>query len=105
MKNLFLPTDLFYGGDEDSWKRVANTLKLKIYLNTRLVDDNAVTNFFSIVEDEEYIQTSDQDFEFRYSQSQNNPDTRHQFYIDHYTPSGVNVGYMSNWFMDFMMNN
>ncbi|MEM0938364.1 MAG: SusD/RagB family nutrient-binding outer membrane lipoprotein [Bacteroidota bacterium] len=96
-------TDLFYNGDEANWERLANTIKMKIYLNVRLIDDSAITSFFNIVNNEPYIQTTDQDFEFQYGISQTNPDTRHQWYIDQYTPSGAGGHYMSNWLMDYMM--
>ncbi len=99
-------SDLFYGiGDNDeNWIRVANTMKLKIHLNRRLIDGGAVAAFNDIINNQPYIVSTDQDFQFNYGNSQQNPVTRAPHYVDHYTPSGVNAGYMANWLMDYMQS-
>jgi len=68
-----LPTvDLFFPLNEDdgtidvaSWTRVANTLLLKLNLQTRLVNPNAASNINGLINDG-LISDSTQDFQFNY---------------------------------------
>ena len=34
--------DMYYGGDWAAWTKAANTIKMKAYMATRLVDGSAV---------------------------------------------------------------
>ncbi|TRX53009.1 SusD/RagB family nutrient-binding outer membrane lipoprotein [Fulvivirga sp. M361] len=95
--------DLFYQGDWENWIKAANSLLLKVYITTRLVDDAADTKFNEIIAAGDYITSNDEDFEFPWATSFNNPDARHPEYVDAYTPGGTNT-YMSNWLMDYMQN-
>ena len=72
--------DLFYGGDESKWIKLANTLKLKIYTQTKLVDPNAGSKINAIVSSGDYIQSADEDFQFDYSNVDVNPDSRHPLF-------------------------
>jgi hypothetical protein len=90
--------DFYYGGDIIKWRKLINTLRMKIYLQTRLVDANAMTNFNAIVTSGNYITSADEDFEFPWGDSQQNPDTRHPDYAGDYTNSGAG-DYQSNWLM------
>lgn len=94
--------DFFYGGEVLQWRKLINTLRMKIYLQTRLVDANAMTNFNAIAATGNYISSTDDDFEFRLGSNVQNPDTRHPDYINDYTTAGAN-NYMSNWMMYTMM--
>ena len=96
--------DFFYGNDYDLWERAANTLKLRAYLQTRLVDGSAVANFNAIIASGNYIQSTDQDFEYNWpATSATGPDTRHPRYGLNYQAAGAN-DYMSNWLMEEMAN-
>lgn len=95
--------DLFYGGNFDNWIKAANSIKMKIYVTTRLVDTNAAAAFNEIVDSENFIDDNSEDFQFPWGTSFNNPDARHPNYVSDYTPSGANT-YMSNWFMAYMQN-
>ncbi|WP_185152742.1 SusD/RagB family nutrient-binding outer membrane lipoprotein [Fulvivirga aurantia] len=95
--------DLFYSGNWDNWIAAANSIKMKIYVATRLVDTSAESKFNDIVTSGEFITSNSQDFQFEWGISNNNPDTRHPEYITNYTPGGANT-YMSNWLMDYMQN-
>jgi len=95
--------DLFYGGNWENWVKAANSMKMKIYVTTRLVDTNAGTAFADIVSSGNYIDENSEDFQFPWGTSFNNPDARHPNYITDYTPAGANT-YMSNWLMDYMLN-
>ncbi len=96
--------DFFYGNDYDAWERAANTLKLRAYLQTRLVDPGAITAFNQIISSGNYIQSTDQDFVYNWpATSATNPDTRHPRYGLNYQAAGAN-DYQSNWLMQRMGN-
>ena len=96
--------DLYYSGNWEKWIRLANTIKLKIYIQTRLVDPTAIAKFNTIIASGNYITSSADDFQFQWGTSNANPDSRHPEYVNNYTPSGVESGYQSNWLMDQMIN-
>tara|TARA_R110000744_G_scaffold347338_1_gene452880 strand:- start:4311 stop:5996 length:1686 start_codon:yes stop_codon:yes gene_type:complete len=95
--------DYFYGGDWDNWVKLSNSLKLKIYAQSRLVDAGAVSAFNAIITGGNYITSVDEDFQFTWGTNVVNPDSRHPNYIDNYTPQG-SEDYMSNWLMNYMDN-
>ncbi len=94
--------DLFYNGDWEAWIRAANTLKMKMWLQLRLVDSGAKASFDAIVSTGQYIQSTDQDFQYRWpATSASQPDTRHPRYGLNYQAAGAG-DYMSNWLMNLM---
>lgn len=98
-------TDFFYGSDVEKWIKAANTIKMKIYLQTRLVDNTAIGKFNEIVSSGDYIQSSADDFQFNgWGTNEVQPDVRHPRYSDSYTVNGGN-DWMSNWLMNYMLNN
>lgn len=94
--------DLYYDNDWDNWIKAANTIKMKAYLTTRLVDANAVSNFNAIVNSGNYIGSNDADFQFTWGTNEVQPDTRHPAYAASYTSTGGGR-YMSNWLMNEML--
>ncbi|RTY71355.1 SusD/RagB family nutrient-binding outer membrane lipoprotein [Flavobacterium sp. LB2P53] len=95
--------DFYYGKNWSKWIKLANTLKLKIYIQTRLVDATAISKFNTIISSGSYIGAGE-DFEFNWGVSSANPDSRHPEYVNNYTPSGIEAGYQSNWLMNEMKN-
>lgn len=93
--------DFYYDNNYENWVKLANTLKMKIYLQTRLVDASALDKFRDIVASGNYIDDISEDFQFRWGTNENQPDTRHPNYADNYTPSGAE-DYLSNWLMGTM---
>jgi len=94
--------DFYYGNDYAKWERAANTLKLKIYVQRRLVDSNAAASFNAIINSGNYIQDTADDFLWRWpATSATQPDTRHPRYGISYQAAGANE-YMSNWLMSLM---
>lgn len=89
--------DLFYGGDAAKWITLANTLKLRIYNNTRLVNSEAGAKMAEIIAAGDFIDEADEDFQFNYGPNRANPDSRHPFYVSDYEAS--DGGYMSNYYM------
>jgi hypothetical protein len=95
--------DYYYSGDWDNWSKLANSLKLKIYAQSRLVDASAAGAFNAIISSGDFISSVDEDFQFEWGTNVVNPDSRHPNYVDNYTPQGSS-DYMSNWLMNYMDN-
>ncbi len=94
----FAGNDLFYGGSKANWLTLAKTLKLKLYMQVRLVDNSVTTKIQALLTENNLINTAAQDFVFRYGTSITSPDSRHSHYATDYTASG-NGEYLSNYFM------
>lgn len=94
--------DFFYNRSWAKWVKLANTMKMKIYLQTRLVDSDALNKFQAIVNSGNYISSSADDFQFQYGTNVVQPDTRHPDFAGNYIPTGAG-DYMSNWLMNTMV--
>ncbi|WP_299129573.1 SusD/RagB family nutrient-binding outer membrane lipoprotein [uncultured Winogradskyella sp.] len=87
--------DLFYGDDIDKWSKLANTLKLKYYLNISLVDPNAAGEITSLINTEDIITDNSDDF-FWQAGTSDNPQSKHQYYFEEY--EAANTGeYIPNY--------
>ena len=76
---------------------------MNAYLNTRLVDGDAINKLNAIANSGNFIASTADDFQFRYDAVVNNQiDSRHPGYQSDYTAGGVS-GYQSNWMMDQML--
>ena len=93
--------DMFYDGDWAAWTKAANTLKMKAYMATRLVDGSAVSKFNAIVASGNYISSNADDMQFKWGTLAVQPDSRHPRYRSSYTSTGGG-SYMSNSLMDYM---
>lgn len=100
---ISIGTDLYYDNDYDKWGRLANTLKMKIYFQQRLVDPSAIGEFETIASSGDFIQEGE-DFVFNWGSNLDNPNSRHPIYNVQYAPGGPDTWYMSNWLMDQMRN-
>lgn len=98
-----LDNDFYYDNNFSRWVKLANTLKMKTYIQTRLVDDGAITAFEGLVADGNYIQTAGENFVFNWGSNIDNPNSRHPLYNGAYGPGGTS-GYRSNWLMNVMKN-
>ncbi|TMU57645.1 SusD/RagB family nutrient-binding outer membrane lipoprotein [Flagellimonas algicola] len=97
--------ELFYNNDYTKWVKAANTLKMKLYLQTRLVDPGAIAAFNAIVASGDYITDTADDLEFIWAgTSASNPDNRHPRYGLNYVSNGPG-DYQGNWLMNQMMVN
>ena len=94
--------DFFYGGDESKWIKFANTLKLKLYVQTKLVDSEIASKIDAIVSSGEFIQNADDDFQFNYSIVDVNPDSRHPLFGPNF--DNGKTDYMGNAYMDLIVN-
>lgn len=83
------PPDLFYDNDYSLWIKAANTLKLRAYITTRLVDGSANSEFLSIIASGNYIQDTSEDFQWAWpGTNTSQPDNRHPRFGINYTPTG-----------------
>jgi len=90
--------DMYYDGDPDAWITLANSLKLKIHLNLRLVDASGSTSAINnLITDNDLISAPEQNWIFHYSRVTDNPDSRHPFFMYNYLNGGNT--YMANYFM------
>jgi hypothetical protein len=90
--------DLFYGGNAAAWTTLANTLKIRYYLNTRLVNGGSASGINGIISAGDFISEASEDFEFQYGGTRANPDSRHPLYADAYEAQGPGI-YLSNYYM------
>jgi hypothetical protein len=91
--------DLFYGGDPVQWTTVAKTLKLKIYIQTRLVDAGAKDKIAALINDGDLVYSASQDFAFNFSSHSQSPDSRHPKYLWNYGTDNSAQDYIGNYFM------
>lgn len=98
-----LANDLFYENDYEVWVKLANTMKMKIYIQSILVNPSALAEFEAIAATGNYIQEGE-DFVFEYGSNLDNPNSRHPLYNAQYQPGGPATWYMSNYLMDKMLN-
>lgn len=98
-----LPTDLFFGHlnnqeqQKEAWIRTANTIKLKLYLNTG--NASAISD---LLNDGNLILNPEENFVFSYSETGGAVESRHPLFAVNYE-SFANM-YMSNSFMNMLQN-
>lgn len=99
--------DLFYSTSNAAgtanWRRAAKTLKLRAYMNTRLLGANT-TAIAALLTENDLINTTAQDFEFKYGSKLVNPNTRNPWYNNNYTAAGNANDYIGTHFL-WVMNN
>jgi len=98
--------DLFFGASNAAgagrWRTAAKLLKLRALSNTRLVDASSKTKIDALLLDADVIasvNSSANDLEFKYSNRQTNPNSRHPRYNGNWTQTGNAGDYMGTYFM------
>jgi hypothetical protein len=95
--------DLFYGASNATgaarWRTLAKTLKLRAYVSTRLADATVKAKIDALLTENDLIDTQAEDFEFKYSTKQANPNSRHPRYNGNYAATGTAGDYIGTWFM------
>ena len=86
-------TDVYYAGNKTKWLALANTLKLKYYMNSAMEDAAAkaaaVTAIQTLLAGDVIDKTDgSEDFAFNYGTSYTNPNSRHPKYNNNYTTTG-----------------
>ncbi len=98
--------DFFYDGDADAWIRACNTLKMRLFMNTRVsTNGSSLAAFDAIVNSGNFINATADDFQFAWGTNVVQPDTRHPRYGRNYAPSGGAADYMSIDLMNYMSVN
>ena len=92
-------TDLFYNGSATNWTTLAKTLKLKFYMQTRLVDNSVGPKVIALITENNLIKTAAQDFVFKYGINLSAPDNRHPHYATNYVNAGGPGEYINNYYM------
>jgi len=87
--------DLYYGGSKANWVTLAKTLKLKFYMQERLVV-SVKDKVQALITENDLINTDAQSFRFKYSKILS-PDSRHPWYGGYNDNGGG--GYLSNYFL------
>lgn len=91
------PNDYFYENDYEKWIRLINTLKLRYFLNIRLVDEaKAKAGIDALIAEGNLIGEGDS-FIFRFGTTSANPDSRHPKFVGQYTTGGGD--YQSTFFI------
>jgi hypothetical protein len=100
VQSLSSEDDIFYSGSVAKWITLANTLKLRYYNNTRLVNEATSTSEINtLIAANDIILDAANDFEVTYGTSDNDPDTRHYKFVDSYNQSSE---YMATYFMNLL---
>jgi hypothetical protein len=99
--------DLYYSNNYTRWIKLANTLKLKIYLNLRLTQAaTATAEINALIADVSatggLINAANENFVFRYGTTTSDPDARHPNFVGQYPAGGG--AYQSNWLMWHMFH-
>ncbi len=91
--------DLFYGGNKANWIKAAKTLKLKFYMQRRLVDNTVTAKIQALETENDLVNTEPQDFVFKYATNNASPDSRHPHYAANYTATGSAGDFLGDYMM------
>lgn len=96
--------DPIYNGDVNQWIKMGKSLKLRMLINTRLVQDNSAA-IAALIDEGDLILDGSDDFTFQFS-SINNPENenRHPWYVEGYTTQNYDFTYLNHQFMFEMLN-
>ncbi len=87
--------DLIYGGNGTKWLQFAKSLKLKLLIQTRLVNSSAGAEISKLISEGGLITSTANDFQFQFSRGDvTSPDNRHPWYTGAYTGGGFDDTYV-----------
>ncbi len=102
---LGLSRDIYYGGNKARWTALANTMKLKAYMNLRLVNQADSKAKIEALLKADIIDTPAEDFTYKYGTSDVPGISRAFHYRNMYDPvAGSATGYIGNYFMKQVYN-
>jgi hypothetical protein len=93
--------DIIYGGNATKWIKMANSLKLRLLIQTRNVQSNGAA-IQAIVNEGNYIKSAADDFVLRYG-ALKNPDNRHPMYQAGYVGGDAGYSYFGHQLMTEML--
>lgn len=91
--SVALTSDLYYDGDMNKWKALANSLLLKIAVSSRLNNGNAASEANAVINGAGFISDNSGDFDFNWAAS-SEPESRHPVFQSQYV-GGADY-YLSN---------
>lgn len=95
--------DLFYNGDVDKWLKAANTLKLKLLVQSRLAQDKVTgwkSELTALLTENNFL-ADDEDLEFPHTDAKTPMDERNNTFIDEYEGGQKSV-WISPWLYEVM---
>ena len=104
---LSLPTnDLYYGGNEGQWRRAANTMRLKLAVQSRLANPAESASIINnLIAGGQLITDFADDLQFQWGTTNAAPDSRHPYFDANYDGAGPSSDYYTcNYFMNLMAN-
>lgn len=93
--------DLFYGGSTSKWIKFANTLKLKLYNQTRLTSDFDQTGFNALITENNFFTSNADDFQFLHYNSISPTNERNKLFIESYESTQFG-SYQSPWMYEIL---
>lgn len=98
--------DLYYNGDVDKWIKLANSLKIRMYIQSKLVLTSEMrSNLDALIASGNFINDPEDDFQVLFGTNENNPNVTHPYYQQQYA-DGTNAGnvFQNNDFMNLLLN-
>lgn len=95
-------SDIIYRGSKDSWIRMGNSLKLKLFNQIRLTDAAKASAGIKALLSAPLINNNILDYTFKFGSGQN-PNNRHPWHRSEY--QGAKTVYVSQSFNDLLFNN
>jgi len=93
--------DLYYGGDTDKWIKFANTFKLKLYNQTRLITDFDQAGFDALIAENNFFTSNSDDFQFNHYDVISPSNERNQLFVEAYQSTQFG-SYQSPWFYEIL---
>ena len=90
--------DLYYDNDREKWIALANSIQLKILVNTRLVNPNARIEIDELLTNGNLIDENSEDFQFKFNQN-TFPDNRNPFYVKQYESEDRDREFLANYYI------
>ncbi|MCC5937382.1 MAG: SusD/RagB family nutrient-binding outer membrane lipoprotein [Lunatimonas sp.] len=94
--------DVIYNGNLANWRKMGNTLKLKMYAQTRKEGSiNSIQGFSQMIQGD-LISSIGEDFQLKYGSQQSPNQNRHPLHVNHYNQA--TSYWMDNWTMANLLN-
>lgn len=93
--------DLIYKGNTGKWIRFANTLKLKLYNQTRLISDFDQTGFNALISENNFFTSNADDFQVERFNNISPTNERNRLFIESYESTQFGT-YQSPWMYEIL---
>ena len=93
--------DIIYNGKIDKWIKFANTLKLKLYNQTRLTSDFDQAGFNALIAEDKFFEGIEDDFQIAHFNTIAPTNERNAYYVESYESSQFGT-YQSPWMYEIL---